>query len=333
MNGNPLSIAGIVVLALGGAVVAFVLFKYFGMWVRGYFTRARINLPALMFMSLRRVNPRTIVDVKVVAAQAGLEGFTTRDLEAHTLAGGRVDRVVRALVAAQRSQIPLDWQTAAAIDLAGRDVLNAVQMSVDPKVIDCPNPDAPGRNTLDGIAKDGIQLKVQARVTVRANLEQLVGGATEETVIARVGEGIVSAIGSCSNHKDVLASPAVIARRVLERGLDSQTAFAIVSIDIANIDVGDNVGARLQAEQAEADLRVARARAEKRRARAVAAKQEMDAKTQENRAKVVEAQAKIPSAQAQAFRDGNLGAPAAGIQLPKDRAGSEFGQFSRSILN
>eukprot|EP00913_Durusdinium_trenchii_P013362 g12543.t1 len=285
MNNPVFTTLAVIAAGIAGIGIAILLWKYLGLWLRAYVTRARIGLPSLAFMSLRRINPKTVVDTKVMAVQAGLTNIATRDLESHLLAGGRTDKVVRALIAAQRARIELDWNTAAAIDLAGRDVLNAVAMSVAPRVIDCPNVDAPGRNTLDGIAKDGIQLKVRARVTVRANLNQLVGGATEETVVARVGEGIVSAIGSCATHQTVLANPMVISKRVLERGLDAQTAFAIVSIDIGSIEVGDNVGARLQTDQAEADVRVALAKAEERRARAIATEQEMVALTQENRAR------------------------------------------------
>jgi uncharacterized protein YqfA (UPF0365 family) len=257
-------------------------------------------------MSLRKVNPVIIVDTKIMAVQAGLADITTEALEAHYLAGGNVRRVVQSLIAAHRAKIELDWNTAAAIDLAGRNVFEAVQTSVDPKVIDCPDSRRTGRNTLDGVAKDGIQLKARARVTVRTNLAQLVGGATEETVIARVGEGIVSAIGSSATHKVVLANPMLIAKAVLDKGLDSQTAYEIVSIDIADVDVGDNVGARLMADQAEADVRIARAHAEERRAIAVAKEQEMRALTQENRAQVVLAEAAIPKAIADAFRAGSL---------------------------
>jgi uncharacterized protein YqfA (UPF0365 family) len=213
---------------------------------------------------------------------------------------------VQALIAAHRARIDLNWDTAAAIDLAGRNVLEAVQTSVDPKVIDCPDPRRTGRTTLDGVAKDGIQLKARARVTVRTNLAQLVGGATEETIIARVGEGIVSAIGSCASHKDVLANPMLIAKAVLDKGLDSQTAYEIVSIDIADIDVGDNIGARLMADQAEADMRIARAKAEETRANAVAREQEMRALTKENQAAVVMAEAEIPKSMASAYRAGYL---------------------------
>ncbi|WP_339909425.1 flotillin-like protein FloA [Symmachiella dynata] len=302
-----LTVTGIAFAVVSTLVFAFVFSRYAGLWLRALVSRARIGMPSLVSMTLRRVSPQKIVDAKVMAVQAGLEGIDKRSLESHQLAGGRVTNVVRALIAAHRAKIDLDWNTAAAIDLAGRDVLDAVRMSVDPRVIDCPAPDAPGRNTLDGVARDGIQLKVKARVTVRANLAQLVGGATEETVVARVGEGIVSAIGSCANHKTVLANPMLISQRVQDRGLDAQTAFAIVSIDIANIDVGDNIGARLQIDQAQADMRVARAKAEERRARAVATEQEMIAKTRENQAQVVAAEARIPRAQACAFREGNIG--------------------------
>jgi uncharacterized protein YqfA (UPF0365 family) len=252
------------------------------------------------------VNPNVIVDAKIMAVQAGLTDVGNQGLEAHYLAGGNILRVVRSLIAAHRAKIVLNWDTAAAIDLAGRNVLEAVQTSVNPKVIDCPDPKRHSRTTLDGVAKDGIQLKARARVTVRTNLAQLVGGATEDTVIARVGEGIVSAIGSCDTHKEVLANPSLIARTVLDKGLDSQTAFEIVSIDIADVDVGENVGARLQADQAEADMRVARAKAEERRARAVADEQEMKARTVENRAEVVLAESEVPQAIADAFRAGNL---------------------------
>lgn len=288
-----------------GIVCLAVFAMYFRLWLRAYFSRAFISPFTLVFMSMRKVNPNTIVDARIMALQAGLKDITVKRLEAHYLAEGNILRCVRALIAAHRARIKLDWNTAAAIDLAGRDVLEAVNTSVNPKVIDCPDP-RQGRGTLDGVAKDGIQLKAKARVTVRTNLEQLVGGATEETIIARVGEGIVSAIGSCSTHKEVLANPMLIARAVLNKGLDSQTAYEIVSIDIADIDVGDNIGARLQADQAEADMRIARAKAEERRARAVASEQEMRALTVDNQAKVVLAEAEIPLAMADAYRSGCL---------------------------
>ena len=302
----------VILLAVGGfflllaLIFAALFFRYFNLWFRAFVTRAKIGPAALVFMGLRKVNPQVIVDSKIMAVQAGLTDITTEAMEAHFLAGGNVPIIIRALIAAHRADIALDWDTAAAIDLAGRNVLEAVQTSVDPKVIDCPDPKRTARTTLDGVSKDGIQLKARARVTVRTNLAQLVGGATEETVIARVGEGIVSAIGSCGTHKEVLANPMLIARAVLNKGLDSQTAYEIVSIDIADIDVGDNVGARLQADQAEADMRIARAKAEERRAFGVASEQEMKALTQENTAKVVLAEAQIPKAMAAAYRDGNL---------------------------
>lgn len=304
----------VVALIIGGffavifaLIFIFMLGKYFNLWLRSFVTRARINPFSLVFMSLRKVNPNVIVDAKISGVQAGLDHISTQAMEAHYLAGGNVTKVMRALIAAHRARINLDWDTAAAIDLAGRDVLEAVRTSVDPKVIDCPDT-RHGRTTLDGVAKDGIQLKARARVTVRTNLKQLVGGATEDTIIARVGEGIVSAIGSSASHRDVLANPALIAQAVLRKSLDAQTAYEIVSIDIADIDVGDNVGARLQADQAEADMRVARAKAEQRRAEAVAKEQESQADTQENRAKVILAEAEIPRAIADAFRTGQLSA-------------------------
>lgn len=288
-------------------IVFLVLFsKYFHLWLRGVTSGSHVGPIRLVLMSLRKVNPHTIIDSRIMAVQAGLPSIPIVAIEAHYLAGGNVRRVVQALIAAQRAKIDLDWDTAAAIDLAGRDVVDAVRTSVDPKVIDCPDPKKHSRNTLDGVSKDGIQLKARARVTVRTNLAQLVGGATEETVIARVGEGIISAIGSCDDHKEVLANPMLIAKAVLDKSLDAQTAYEIVSIDIADIDVGDNVGARLQADQAEADVRVARAKAEEKRANAVATEAEMTALTQENRAHVVLAEAEVPKAMSEAFRSGNL---------------------------
>jgi uncharacterized protein YqfA (UPF0365 family) len=248
-------------------------------------------------------------------AQAGLnidknDGISTKRLEAHYLAGGNVINVVHAIIAAHRAGIDLDFDRAVAIDLAGRDVLDAVRTSVYPKVIDCPDPARSGKTTLSAIAKDGIELKVRTRVTVRTNLEQLIGGATEDTVIARVGEGIITSIGSSKSHKDVLENPDRISRAVLQRGLDAHTAFEIVSIDIADIDVGENIGARLQADQAEADTRVARAKAEQRRAEAIATEQEMKAMVAENRALLVLAEADVPKAMAEAFRQGGVGARA-----------------------
>jgi uncharacterized protein YqfA (UPF0365 family) len=256
-------------------------------------------------MSLRKVNPHVIVLSKIRAVQSGLS-LVTSDLESHYLAGGRVPNVITALIAANRANIALTWKTATAIDLAGRDILDAVQTSVNPKVIDCPNP-ASGKITIDAVAKDGIQVKAKARVTVRANIDRLIGGATEETIIARVGEGIVTTIGSSDSYKQVLENPDNISKKVLEKGLDAGTAFEILSIDIADVDVGENVGAKLQADQAEADKRRFQAEAEKRRAMAMAREQEMQALVRENRAKVVLAEAEIPKAMAEAFRSGNFG--------------------------
>lgn len=294
-------------LVLGGLL--FVVSRYLSLWLQAYVTGARISLFSLILMSLRKVSPKVIVQCKVMAVQAGLPNVTTDALESQYLAGGDVQRVTVALIAAHRARIDLDWNTASAIDLAGRDILEAVQVSVSPRVINCPDAEAGHGDTLNGVASDGIQLKVRVRVTVRTNLSQLIGGATESTVVARVGEGIVSAIGSCESYRNALADPLVITRQVLEKGLDSQTAYAIVSIDIADIDVGANIGARLRIDQAEADIRIARSRAEQRRAMAVAREQEMIALTRENEAAVVLAEAQIPHAIAQAFRAGQLRAP------------------------
>jgi uncharacterized protein YqfA (UPF0365 family) len=292
------------------AMVVLVVFtRYFRLWIQSKTTGAGIGIFDLLGMTFRRVNPQVIVRSKIMAAQAGLtdsDGITTRALEAHYLAGGNVPLVIRSIIAADKAKLDLSFKLATAIDLAGRNVLEAVQTSVYPKVIDCPTRGM-GRDTLDGVAQNGIQLKVKARVTVRANLQQLIGGATEETIVARVGEGIVSAIGSAATHGEVLENPDRISKKVLARRLDSQTAFEIVSIDIADIDVGENIGARLQADQAEADMRVAQANAEGRRAMAVAAEQENIAHIEENRAKLVEAEAEVPKAIAQAFREGSLG--------------------------
>lgn len=283
--------------------------RFFGLWIQCKFSRAGIGLLELVMMTFRKVNPTVIVRAKIMAVQAGLtQVFPIRNdqLEAHYLAGGSVPNVIRALVAATRAKIDLDWTVAQAIDLAGRDLLEAVRTSVYPKVIDCPDP---GRTagTLDAVAGDGIQLKARARVTVRTNIKQLVGGATEETVIARVGQGIVQAIGSTESYKTVLENPDNISRTVLNQGLEAQTAYEIVSIDIADIDVGDNIGARLQADQAEADMRVAQAKAEQLRALAVAREQEMTALVAENRAQVVLAEAEVPKAIAEAFNSQKIG--------------------------
>lgn len=300
-------IAALMVFAV--LLVLFLIFaSYFGLWIQSKLTQSSISMWNLLGMTFRKVNARTIVRSKIMATQAGFDDseLTTESLEAHYLAGGNVQQVIRALIAARKAKtISLTFREATAIDLAGRDVLESVQTSVYPKVIDCP-PRGSAKPSLDAVAKDGIQLKVKARVTVRANLQQLIGGATEETIIARVGEGIVSAIGSAANHKAVLENPDVISKAVLAKRLDSQTAFEIVSIDIADIDVGANIGARLQADQAEADTQVARANAEGKRAAAVAEEQEMQAKIEESRAKLVESQAAVPEAMAEAFRTGKL---------------------------
>jgi uncharacterized protein YqfA (UPF0365 family) len=294
-------------------LLALVVITYGKIWLQAYASRANVTIWSLIGMSFRRVNSRSVVQGKIMAMQSGIgteqeTGVTTRRLEAHFLAGGDVLKVIRSIIAAHRADIDLDFDRAAAIDLAGRDVLDAVQTSVYPKVIDCPDPKRSGRTTLSAIAKNGVELKVRARVTVRTNIEQLIGGATEETIVARVGEGIITAIGSSDSHLQVMENPDRISKAVLQRGLDAQTAFEIVSIDIADIDVGQNIGARLQADQAEADTRVARAKAEERRALATAREQEMKAQVARNRAQVVLAEAEVPLAMAAAFREGNLAA-------------------------
>jgi uncharacterized protein YqfA (UPF0365 family) len=286
-------------------IVVAVMWRFLGLYVRAWISGAHVGLLDLVGMSLRRVNPNAIVNARVQATRAGLD-ITTPEMESHVLAGGDVQRVINAMIAADKANIELPWKTATAIDLAGRDILDAVQTSVNPKVIDVPNPSL-GRVTIDAVSKDGIQLKVKARVTVRTNIKSLVGGATEETIIARVGEGIVTAIGSASDYKDVLENPDHISKAVLHKGLDANTAFEILSIDIADIDVGENIGAKLQADQAESDKRRFQAEAEKRRAMAIAQEQENTAKVAENRALVVLAEAEIPKAIADAFRSGNLG--------------------------
>jgi uncharacterized protein YqfA (UPF0365 family) len=300
---------GTIAAIVGGVLLLiflFVLLKFFKLWIQAYFSKADVSLFSLVGMWLRKVNAGVIVNSKIMAVQAGLQADTA-SLEALYLAGGHVPQVVRALVAADRAGIPLDFKTAAGIDLAGRNVLEAIQTSVNPKVIDCPDP-TKGKETIDAVARNGIQILVRARVTVRTNIRQLVGGATDETIIARVGEGIVSTIGSATDHKEVLANPDRISKSVLAKGLDAGTAYEILSIDIADVNVGDNIGARLQADQAEADKRVAQAKAEERRSLAVAREQEMRAAVVENQAKVVLAEADIPLAVASALKSGNLGA-------------------------
>lgn len=280
------------------ALSVFLSFVPVGLWITALFSGVKVGLFTLVGMRLRRVVPRRIILPLIKATKAGLE-LNIDGLEAHYLAGGDVNSVIDALIAAQRAEIALHFERAAAIDLAGREVLAAVQMSVNPKVIETPK--------ISAVAKDGIEVLVRARVTVRANIERLVGGAGEETIIARVGEGIVTTVGSAANHKAVLENPDMISKTVLSKGLDSGTAYEILSIDIADIDIGRNIGAKLQTEQAEADKRIAQAKAEERRAMAVAVEQEMVARVQEMKAKVVEAEAEVPKAMATALREGNIG--------------------------
>jgi len=295
---DPMIVA-LIMVVMGFVFLAFIFtFIPVGLWISALAAGVKIGLMTLVGMRLRRVIPGRIVGPLIKAEKAGMQ-VSVNKLEAHYLAGGNVDRVVDALIAAERANIPLPFERAAAIDLAGRNVLEAVQMSVNPKVIETPS--------ISGVAKDGIEVKVRARVTVRANIERLVGGAGEETIIARVGEGIVSTVGSSDSHKRVLESPDVISHTVLNKGLDSGTAYEILSIDIADVDVGRNIGATLQTDQAEADKEIAQAKAEERRAMAVAREQEMKAATQEMMAKVVEAEAQVPEALAYALREGKLG--------------------------
>jgi uncharacterized protein YqfA (UPF0365 family) len=305
--GTPPSTGTIVLIVVGFIVFVFIcIFLYFfKVWIRALASGARVSIGSLIGMKLRKVSPLVIVDARIMAVKAGLD-VSTNDLETHYLAGGNVNKVIRALIAADKANIELSFKRAAAIDLAGRDVLEAVQTSVNPRVIDAPDP-SKGSDLVAAVAIDGIQLKAKAKVTVRANLDRLVGGATEETIIARVGEGIVTTIGSAQSYKNVLENPDRISKTVLQKGLDSGTAFEILSIDIADVDVGENVGARLETDRAEADKRIAQAKAEGRRAMAVAQEQEMKARTQEMRAKVVEAEAEIPKAISEAFRKGQLG--------------------------
>ncbi len=335
----PQAVVGI--LVLGGGVLALILvilmFWYGRLWIQALASGAHVSIFSLVGMTLQGVNASVVVNSRIMTKKAGIDvpcdfliahylargnvpilsqaivvGFQgglsldKGEMASHVLAGGDIQNVIRALVSASRANISLSFQEACAIDLAGRDVNNAVATSVMPVVIDCPDP-AKGRNTIDAVALDGIQLRAKARVTVRMRLEQLIGGATEDTIIARVGEGIVSAIGSAESHKKVLENPDRISKAVLTKGLDANTAFEIVSIDIADVDVGDNIGARLQADQARADMEVAKAKAEERRAMAAAREQEMKAEVVENRAKVVLAEAEIPKAMAEAFRSGNFG--------------------------
>jgi len=303
-----LTLLGIICL-VGALILFFVVISFINIWIQARMTGAPVSFLTLLSMKLRRVPIGLVVQSRITAIKAGLT-ISTDQLEAHYLAGGDVNQVVRALIAADKANLNLDFNRAAAIDLAthqsGKSVFEAVMTSVNPKVIDCPAI-ASGKQSIDAVAKDGIQVKAKARVTVRTNLERFVGGATEETIIARVGEGIVTTIGSADTYKAVLENPDSISKRVLERGLDAGTAFEILSIDIADVDVGDNIGARLQTEQAEANKQIAQAAAETRRALAVATEQEMKARVEEMRAKVVEAEAQVPLAMAEAFRSGRLG--------------------------
>ncbi len=303
--------AGIIlfILAIVVVVIIAIIAKFFKTWLRARLAKAPVSMSNMLGMWLRKVPYPLVVDTRITAAKAGLN-ITTDQLEAHFLAGGDIVDCVLALIAAEKAGIPLTFDRACAIDLAvkgtAKTVLEAVRTSINPRVIDCPNPST-GQTRLTAVARDGIAVAVRARVTVRTNLDLFVGGATEETVVARVGEGIVSAVGSALSYKDVLEKPEVISRTVSDKGVDAATAFEVLSIDIADVDVAGNVGARLQAEQAEADKQIAQAKAEVRRAAAVATEQEMAARTQEMRAKVVEAEAQIPMAMAEAFRNGNLG--------------------------
>ncbi len=295
---------------LFGIIATIIMLMYGKIWFQAYMSSADVSLRSLVGMGFRQVPPQLIVTAKIMASQAGLsihrrDGISTARLETHFLAGGHVLDVIQAIIAAHRAGIDLDFDRAAAIDLAGRDVVDAVRTSVHPRVIDCPDPRT-GVSTLSAIARNGVELRVRARVTVRTNLEQLIGGATEETIIARVGEGIITSIGSSNTHLEVLENPDRISKAVLSRGLDAQTAFKIVSIDIADIDVGEQNGARLQAAHAAAATRVARARAAQRRSEAIAVEQEMKARVTENRARLVLAEAEVPRAMADAFRTGNL---------------------------
>ncbi len=288
----------VAILAIVVLVLLFFVGSSLSLWIQALVSGARVGLVNIIFMRFRKVPPKLIVQSKIMAVKAGLD-LPTDNLESHYLAGGNVSRVVQALIAADKASIELDFNRSAAIDLAGRDVLEAVQMSVNPKVIETP--------LVAAMAKDGIQLKATSRVTVRANIDRLVGGAGEETILARVGEGIVTTIGSATTHKSVLENPDLISKTVLAKGLDAGTAYEILSIDIADVDVGKNIGAELETDRAEADKKIAQAKAEERRAMAYAAEQEMKARVQEMRAKVVEAESKVPLAMAEAFKEGNLG--------------------------
>ncbi len=295
----------LIVFAVIAFILVIILGRFISLWFQALVSGTPISLLNIIGISLRKIPPRIIVNAHINAYKAGLKEFNVADLETHYLAGGRVLDVVAALIAAQKANIPLDWKRATAIDLAGRDILDAVRTSVNPKVIDCP--DRSRGDYITGVAKDGVQLKCRARVTVRTNIAQLVGGATEETIIARVGEGIIGAIGAAETHLLVLENPQLISKRVLDKGLDAQTAFEILSIDIADIAIGENIGAKLRADKAESDKRIAQAKAEERRAMAVAAEQENSAKVKDMEAKYIEAQASVPIAMAEALRAGKVG--------------------------
>lgn len=300
---DPVAYVFIFGAAILGLIILIILGKYIGLWFQAFVSGTRIPLFNIIGMSMRKIPPRVIVNARINLFKAGLKTITVEDLETHYLAGGHVPELVSAMIAADKANIPLDWRRGTAIDLAGRNIKEAVQTSVNPKVIDCPS----HGGYITGVAKDGIQINVRARVTVRTNIAQLVGGATEETIIARVGEGIVSAIGGSETHLHVLESPQRISKLVLEKGLDSSTAFMILSIDIVEMNLGENIGARLRADKAESDKRIAQAEAEKRRAMAVAMEQENMAKVKDMEAKLIEAQALVPQAMADAFRAGNMG--------------------------
>ncbi len=307
---NPITTIIAVVVIILSLVFIFIIMSFINWYVRALLAKAHVGFLELVSMKLQKIPIALVVGNRINAVKSGIE-ISTDLLSAHYLAGGNVTQVVRALIAADKASLPLDFKRATAIDLAtqqsGKSVFEAVMTSVNPRVIDCPHQAEGGRTTIDAVSKDGIQLRVRARVTVRTHLERFVGGATEETIIARVGEGIVTTIGSAESYKEIQENPDMISKRCLEKGLDSGTAYEILSIDVADVDVGENIGAKLQTEQAEADKRVAQARAEVRRTTAVALEQEMKARVQEMRAKVVEAEAEVPRALAEAFRSGNLG--------------------------
>lgn len=304
-NSNTIWLVVGIIAGIAFLIFALFLFQFLNLWIQAWFSGAKVSIVDLIGMRLRKVDPRVIVLSRIRAVKAGLD-VSTNQLETHYLSGGRVQNVITAIISAEKAKIPLSWDIATAIDLAGRDIVDAVQTSVNPKVIDCPAQDGP-RSTIDAVAQDGIQLRAKARVTVRTNIQRLVGGATEETIIARVGEGIVTTIGSAQSHKSVLENPDNISKTVMAKGLDAGTAFEILSIDIADIDVGDNIGAQLKKAQAEADKSMAQAEAESRAAKARALEQENKAKIEENKALVVLAEAEIPRAIAAAFNSGHLG--------------------------